>query len=62
MLSSQMGSQPSRFTIPYITLSKIMSFDNQKRFEVLTHLGPLRISGVVGEDAYETFMDYHEKL
>lgn len=62
MMPPQMGSQPARFTMPPIVASAAMSFEDQKRFERFTHLGPPTFSGAVGEDAYEFLMDCREKL
>lgn len=53
-----MGSHQTKFTIPLIILSTIMSFKDQKSFERFTHLGTPRFSAVVGEGAYKFLIDY----
>lgn len=57
-----MGSYPSRFTMPPFAVSIIMSFEDQKRFERFTHLGPPRFSDVVEKDAYEFLIDFGERF
>ncbi|KAF3629488.1 putative carboxylesterase 17-like [Capsicum annuum] len=58
MLPPQVGSQPDRFTMPFITASIIISSKGQKRFGRFTRLGSLRFSSAVGEDAYDFLIGY----
>lgn len=57
-----MGSQPTKFTMPPLTMSKVMSSEDKSRFEIFAHLGPLRFSGAIGEDAFEFLIDFRMKL
>lgn len=62
MLPTQMRSQPTRFIIPPLVMSTIMSSKDQKQFQRFTRSGPSRFSGVVHENAYKFLTDYREKL
>lgn len=57
MLSCQVGFLPTKFTMPIIIVSKVMSSKDLKRFERFNYFGPPRISGFVGEDTYEFLSD-----
>lgn len=62
ILSHQVGSHPSRFTMPLLSMSTVISFGNQNMFENFTRFGPLRFSGVVDEDSYEFLIHCREKF
>lgn len=62
MIPLQIGSQPAKFTMPPIIMNTVISFGDQKRFKRFTNLGPHRFNGVVGQDACEFLMNFHEKL
>lgn len=61
ILPAHLGSQLSRFTMPIIIMSIVMSSRDQKRFEILIHLEPLTYSGVVDKHSYNFLIDYCRK-
>ncbi|KAF3653050.1 hypothetical protein FXO37_17191 [Capsicum annuum] len=51
MLPPRVDSEPAKFTMPLIVVSIVKYSEVQKRFERSTHLGILRFSVVVSENA-----------
>lgn len=57
-----LDSHLDKLIISIVSLGSIISSDDHKRFERFIHLGLLKFSGAIGEDAYELFVDCKEKL